>query len=1369
MPPSRNLNSSDPMTDRIARLRARVAQLAPEDRAAFRIKVEQAGIPWDRVAPEAAVAPRPARVPLSPAQMQFWLTEQLHPESAAFVIAFAWDIEGPLDADALRRALDVVADRHEPLRTRFPSEAGTPWQDVTVAEVPLDTMPYPEDRAASERDFTARGFNLAEGPAWRVRLLTDDAARHTLLVAFHHIIADGWSRGVFLRDVAAAYRAICVGHAPDQAALTHGFSDLVLDQARWLDSPEAATSGAFWRDELAGLVPQRLSAHDASGDRRAGTLTHRLGPELTHRADLLARSLGVSQFVLLLSVFQLYLHRLSGSTDIAVGTPFAGRERTEAEPLIGLFVNTLVLRNRIQPGHSFADWVRTVNEGFARAFTHRDYPFAKVVEGSGAARQADATPLFQSLFQVQSGYGAQNSAALDLGDARMTVTQRVLPLPEAKFDLSWHMIESGGDLSVIVEYRSAVFDAARIRAMVTEFETLLTSAATAPDAHVDALAFVPEAAVERGAVGAIPNVVAELVARSSDHSPAVICVPSGGRISHAALWHASEHLARCLRARPELAQGGSIAVSLPRQPGLIVAILAALRAGVPFVPLDPTLPAARRDAILSDAGVALLLSNVPCEAPCPVLDPQTLIATAREAALPAPDPDSLAYLIFTSGSTGRPKGVPITHRALSNLIASMARTPGMGAGDRLLAVTTIGFDIALLELLLPLYVGGTLVLADDAVTTDPAQLAEALRSEQITHMQGTPATWRLLVDHGWIGQAGLTALCGGEALKPDLARALLPKVGALWNMYGPTETTIWSAVLRITPDHLDRAALPIGGAVANTTLRVLDGYGAVLPDGVAGELATGDRVTRQPGGGFRFLGRIDHQIKLNGFRIEPGEVEAALTDLPGVDEAVVMVRDGLLVAWLRGRDLAADGLRQALAERLPAYMVPTRFVMLDAFPLNSNGKINRAGLPSPEAAAGSRRGPVTDIERALHDIWANVLGRDTIGIDENFFDAGGASVSAMQIASRAREAGLMLSPAQMFEHQTIAAQATIATRVTTPKHLPASPYQAALLRQGGAWRVMLDAGGRGDDDVSAMKDAVLAAHPVLGFERTPEGWHSGTEAHHWSLERAGDRLVLNVDAALLDAGSVARLATELRAGPDKDGAAPRADATYADWLTTTGPEAAPPQPLPGEGVGGVATPVERVLDGTGLRALRADAERLDTPVLHLTTAAFLRSLAQWRRAEASALVISDAPQSCLGNFTRALPLRLSFGDADTKRSLSRIAEQGSTLDPRGSDPETLPPGLAVMVWRDLPDITGVWDAVPDPILPPDPALCLLATARPDRLAFEWRFDPQRVPQATVTRLAARLLAELATAPPTPVNDKLTQLKTRRRTGRGPAR
>lgn len=1318
-------------------LKARVAALDPAERAAFRAKVEAAGIDWEVVAP--AQTPH-GRLPLSPSQTQFWLNQMLAPDSAAFAIAFAWQIDGPLDADALDRALARLCQRHAPLRTVFPSEDGLPWQEIT-SHLPRLERTVPDDPDDDAGRFTAQPFDLAVGPVFRVRLQRLGAMRHRLLFSLHHIIADGWSRGIVMRELQALYRAECSGTGAGLPELKRDYAALVADHTAWQQSAGAARQTAFWRQELAGMSRQSLPGNRAAAEMRAETCFGRIPVDLAEKVGPMAAQFGVTPFVLLLAVFHLLLHRLSGQADIATGSPVAGRDRAETQDLIGLFVNTLVLRNQVRPGEAFHGWLSRVHAGFVRALEHADLPFAHVAEASNAPRIPGETPLFQTLFQVQgAGYGRQNAEIFDLAPG-LCATQQILPLRDAKFDLSWHMMVQPDGIAIIAEYRAGLFDPGFINRMIAQFNILLDAAITSPGCAVEDLPFTTAPMELTGPEAPIPDLLG-LIARNAGRS-VLLDLASGQRHSGEDLLARADDLARRLCACAEL-ETAPVGICLPRGVDLVVAILAALQAGVPYVPLDPGHPAVRRQMILSDAGVGLVLSDDPACADVPVLHPR---ADGPQGTLPAPDPDPdparVAYVIFTSGTTGRPKGVPVSYRALSNLIGATARVPGLGPDDRLLAVTTVAFDIAALELLLPLATGATLVLADAAHMQAPDQLARSLHDHRITHMQATPATWRLLLEHA-PDLRGLTALCGGEALPSDLARDMLKRGVALWNMYGPTEATIWSAALPLTLDALTGGTALIGGPLANTRMLALDGYGQPLPPGVPGELAiggaglspgywrnpdltarrfvdglyrTGDEVTICETGEVQFLGRLDDQIKLNGYRIEPAEIEAALLADPAVEAAAVVLRGGRLVACLVGAAQPASALRQQLAQVLPSYMIPAVFHPMAALPLTPNGKIDRAALPDPQSSPTTGRSPESEAEHILATIWAEVLGQETVPVDANFFEIGGASVEAIQIASRARARGITLTPAQLFTYQTVAEQAAVAVCADAPA---LTPWQAALQARRGDRAYLTCTQILDGPQPVALSDAIRAvvqAHPVLQ-----------TGSHLWRVRLDGDVLQLEADPILLDPPSLERLGQSLRRAL-QDEHLP-ADHSFADWMQGKAGDTAEVLPLEatvasGASDAGASDPVHSILTAAQQAAFQDRIKTTGQRPADLAATELAALLRHWRGAGQNFAVIDYARATGLGQFTR---VRMPGCDGP------------------GFDPRILPEGCILLDW------TGRADLVK--------AAIHIAFEAPGSLT--WHFDPERVTRAVIRRLAGRLAMQLgqASASVAPAREGLDRLRAR---------
>ncbi|MFL6289704.1 MAG: amino acid adenylation domain-containing protein, partial [Thermoanaerobaculia bacterium] len=764
---------------------------------------------------------------------------------------------------------------------------------------------------------------------------------------------------------------------------------------------------------------------------------------LSSHARAVAREHAVSPFMVLLGAFQALVSRYTGQEDVVVGSPIANRTRSELEGLIGFFVNTLVLRTDLGGDPSGVALLSGVRETALGAYAHQDLPFEYLVEKLQPQRDLSRNPLFQLMFNLLNAPVERvESAGLSLSSLQSSGST-------ALFDFQVYLTETPQGLSMAWEYATDLFDAATVERLARHFGNLLAGIASHPEARLSELPLLdPE---ERSQLLVEWNetsrdlpagLVHEWIAAQAARTPEAVAVTFGAEsLTYGELDRRANGLAWRLRDQgvgPEVRVG----IALERSLEMVVAVLGVLKAGGAYVPLDPSYPAERLAFMKADAGLAVVLESLDFE-------------EAPEAPPVDLGPDNAAYVIYTSGSTGRPKGVQVPHGALANFLISMAGRPGFGAEDVLLAVTSLSFDIAGLELYLPLMQGGRIVLASREEAADGRRLQELLAGATV--LQATPATWRLLIDSGWQSGEGLKALCGGEALPPSLASDLLARVGSLWNVYGPTETTVWSTVEEI------HGPVSIGRPIGNTEAYVLDGHGNPVPVGALGELVlggagvargylgrpdltaekfvpnpfsvpgsrmyrTGDLARWCPEGTLECLGRIDHQVKVRGFRIELGEIEAALGRHPDVTAAVVVVRDERLVAYVVGADVS--GLRSWLRQSLPEYMVPTAWVALEKLPLTPNGKVDRRALPAPAMAAASATAPRNPVEELLAEIWCELLGLDRVGIDDDFFDLGGHSLKATQLVARVRRAfGVDLPLRRLFEVPTVAGLGRVVERL----------------------------------------------------------------------------------------------------------------------------------------------------------------------------------------------------------------------------------------------------------------------------------------------------------------------------------------------------
>ncbi|MCW6008140.1 amino acid adenylation domain-containing protein, partial [Micromonospora sp. CPCC 205371] len=836
----------------------------------------------------------------------------------------------------------------------------------------------------------------------------------------------------------------------------------------------------------------------------------------------LARETGSTMFMTLLSAFAVLVGRYSGTDDVVVGTPVANRGRPETEPLIGLFLDTLAIRADLAGDPAFDEVVARVRRTTLDAYAHQEVPFERLVDALVVDRDRSRTPLFQVLFSYTTGDQA-------LGDAPGDRGQGPTATP-ARYDLSLSLGEAGDGLAGGIEYSTALSDPATMERPIRTRVALPDAVAAAASRRIGDLPMLAPAERHQVVDGwnataapLSPGDVRELIAARAAERPDAAAVVCGDRVvSYAALLRRSAALAGRLRragAGPESVVG----ICLDRSEDLLVAMLAVWWAGAAYLPLDPEHPRDRLRYMLSDSAAHLVLSranlaaNLADEGSVRVLGLDDDDPAAVEPPATVVDPGRLAYVIYTSGSTGRPKGVQVTHRNLVNFLTAMAERPGLDAADVLLAVTTLGFDIAGLELLLPLVTGARVVVADRDTARLPGALAAELRRSGATVLQATPATWQMLVDDGWTGAPGLRALCGGEALPERLAAAVLARTAELWNMYGPTETTIWSTCARLTRE----GRLTVGSPIANTRAYVLDDRFGPVPVGVVGELflagdgvargyrgrpaltaerfvadpfagggsrmyRTGDRVRWTASGEIEFHGRADAQVKVRGFRIEPAEVEAALTAHPGVRTAVVTVHGEGAAAVLVGHLVPADPargipaaaeLRELLRGSLPEYMVPAVYAELASLPLTPNGKLDRAALPAPPRPRPAAVAPATAAEELLAGIWSQVLGVDQVGVDDDFFELGGHSLVATQVVSRIRG---------VFGAERPAAPPVTAVRRDGPLPLSFAQQRLWFLDQldPGSAEYNLPAPGRwtGRLDVAALAaalGAVVARHEVL--------------------------------------------------------------------------------------------------------------------------------------------------------------------------------------------------------------------------------------------------------------------------------------------------
>ena len=1011
---------------------------------------------------------RAVHYPASLAQQRFWVLDKLEPRNPALNVAVRWRIEGDLPAELIERAFVQIVERQETLRTSFIEIDGEPFQVVRPKvwlRVPsIDLTARPEAEAFAECDRIARTeattpFDLALAPLIRVTYVRVRADIAIVLVTTHHTVCDGWSIGLLAREMGSICAALQVGCQPDLPHLPITYGNYAAWQRDVVLGDGLAPEIAYWSSALTGLEFFELPADFPRGSARgsaAAIQSQLLDRSLTDRLQLVAGQHGCTLFMLAYSALVTLLHRYSGATDIAIGTQVAGRYQVETENLVGLFINTLVLRADLTGEPTFAKVLDRARGIILDALDHEAMPLEKVIEVLTPKRYPGNNAVFSINFIYQRSFVTNT----DYG------TFRLVDVPSwsagALHDLNFFMVERPEGWRLSCEFNKGLYLPASVERLLRHFVNILSAISGDPTLPIAAIPIIDESerhhlVVEcNDTAAAYPRdlTLPQLFARQAAETPDAIAVVAGAQsLTYRDVDHRSDALARQLLSRG-FGPSARVGVFVNRTADLVIVPLAILKTGNAYVPLDPTYPPGRLTQIIEQSGLAAIIAQSEIVPPALRAVPIVASGGASNSATMVDQPEpsiyakDTAYVIFTSGSTGQPKGVQISHGALTNFLFAMRGTPGFTMGDTIVAVTTICFDIAALELFLPLTLGARVVIASEEETKDGRLLLSLLKQAQARVLQATPATWELLIEAGWRGDPELRMLCGGEPLPRHLAERLLDRSPELWNMYGPTETTIWSSAMRITRGD---DPILIGPPMANTQFYVVDQNDALVPQGGVGELLiggdgaavgywdmpaltrqrfpadwfreapgaklyrTGDLVRMRQDGEFQYLGRSDQQIKLRGFRIELGEIEAILFRHAGVRRAIAVAGESAsgetaIFAYveLHGDEAAhheqiVEALWADIAKMLPGYMRPQDIVVLDSIPLLPNGKIDRKALllsASQKQPGRTRLQPLDDFETGLAQIWCEILGIESIDASADFFELGGHSLLAARLLAR---------------------------------------------------------------------------------------------------------------------------------------------------------------------------------------------------------------------------------------------------------------------------------------------------------------------------------------------------------------------------------
>ncbi|APF18136.1 amino acid adenylation domain protein [Caldithrix abyssi DSM 13497] len=1041
---------------------------------------------------------RDQELPLSFAQQRLWFLAQLEPDSPFYNLPETYRIVGPLKVDVLQRSLNEVIKRHEALRTTFHNRDGEPAQvihepfEVKIPVTDLTHLPPAERQAEVERlvnEQAWRSIAIDRLPLFHLELVRTGINEHVIILIMHHIIGDNWSTNVLLREMAIIYDAFSRGDDSPLPPLQIQYADFAYWQRNWLKGEVLEKEIEFWKEQLAGAPPvlelptdrPRPAVQTFNGSYK----TFHLSPEVSSALKKLAHKVGATEFMTLLALFQTMLYRYSGQDDIVIGTPIANRNHPEIENLIGFFVNTLAIRTRFEDRPSFLQLLKQVRETALAAYAHQDLPFEKLVDALQPERNLSHSPIFQVMFALQTSGRSEMQAP----HSELQLQPIEAHSKTAKFDMTLFMLEEADHFSGALEFNTDLFDEDTIERFVRHFTRLAEALVQQPDTPVDRIDFLPaeekrlllEAWNGKQALPVLTGTVVDMFERQAAASPEAIAVEmEGQRWTYAELNQRANQLAHYLLARG-VQRDQLIGVAVERSPQMLAALLGILKAGAAYVPLDVNYPQERLKFMIEDAGLKLIITSEQSAVKLPAhqaalikIDTDWLaIATGSEANPGlAIEPQNLCYVIYTSGSTGRPKGTLIHHQGLSNYLNWIVSTYPVQKGIGSLVHSTLAFDATVTAIYSPLITGKTVYLLPDDTEIDA--LGEALlRYRNFSLIKITPAHLELLSKQIPPHEAAdLTHafIIGGENLTADQIefwQQHAPET-LLFNEYGPTETVVGCVVFEARQWH-GSGSVPIGQAIFNTRVYVLDDHLQPTPIGVPGELyiggigvargylkrpdltaerfipypfsnepgarlyKTGDLVRYLKNGQLEFIGRVDHQVKIRGYRIELGEIENVLQENDQVQDAVAVVRsdfanDPRLVAYIIPADKETfdeASLRAFLKERLPDYMVPGWFVLLERFPLTPNGKIDRKALPRPDYAQSEKQeewvAPRTPDEEILAGIWQEILHLPQVGVHNNFFELGGHSLLATQLMSRIREAfGVELPLKDLFEAPTIA-------------------------------------------------------------------------------------------------------------------------------------------------------------------------------------------------------------------------------------------------------------------------------------------------------------------------------------------------------------
>ena len=1034
---------------------------------------------------------RTENLPLSFAQQRLWFLAQLEPESPFYNEFTAFKLSGQLNISIFKQSLAAIIRRHEPLRTTFSTNsAGKPVQIIQpIAEIPLPIIDLePLNLTSQQQEIeklasieAQKVFNLEQDLLLRVTLLKLNSSEHIVLFTTHHIVTDGWSTEILIKEIATLYQAFLTGKPSPLPELSIQYADFALWQREWLQGETLSTQLNYWQQQLQNLPRIDLPTdypRPAKTAYQGAASTFELSPALTVAIKTLAQQEGVTLFMLLLAAFQVLLSRYTDREDIAVGTPIANRNRGEIEGLIGFFANTLVLRTNLEGNPSFRELLQRVRELTLAAYTHQDLPFEKLVEELKVERHLNHNPLFDVMFTLETNSGEE------LKLPGLTLSYLEAENETAIFDLILSIGETETGLTGAIRYSTELFKQSTIERMIGHLETLLAAITANPQTPLSDLPILTQ--TEQQLLGSWNDTevnypqalcIHQLFEAQVERSPdAVAVVFEAQTLTYRELNHRANQLAHYLQelgVKPEVLVG----ICVERSLLMVIGLLAILKAGGAYVPLDPSYPLQRLAYMLEDSQPMVLLTqqdlvaslpNQQAQAVCLDTDWEQISNNSTENPVSNITIDNLAYVIYTSGSTGKPKGAMNTHRSIGNRLLWMQDAYQLNSTDTVLQKTPFSFDVSVWEFFWTLITGARLVIAQPEGHKDPNYLVDLILQQQVTTLHFVPSMLQVFLEAKDVEkcQSIKRVIASGEALPVQLQQRFFERLEAqLHNLYGPTEAAIDVTFWQCQKDRLNTQTVPIGRPIANIQIYLLDRALNPVAVGVTGEIylagvgvgrgyvnrpdltaekfipnpfdseagtrlyRTGDKARYLPNGEIEYVGRIDNQVKLRGFRIELGEIEAVMLQHPTVREAVVQIRDladsQSLVAYVVPKNqqlLTISELRQFLESKLPNYMIPSAFVTLETLPLNPNSKVDRKALPIPNLARSETDFvlPRNHTEKIIASIYAEILKQEKVSINDNFFELGGHSLLATQVISRLREAFEIEFPLRiLFEKPTV--------------------------------------------------------------------------------------------------------------------------------------------------------------------------------------------------------------------------------------------------------------------------------------------------------------------------------------------------------------